>query len=48
MELLDNTFEEPKPRTLAMLQAAQILGLYRAEVARIIGCQCGDERLTHP
>ena len=42
MELCNETFDAPRTRTLAMLQAAQLLGLYRAEVARILGCLCGD------
>ena len=34
--------ESPARLTPAVLQAAELLGLYRAELARVLNLQCGD------
>lgn len=33
---------EPRPLTQAVLQVTALLGLYQAELARILGIKCGD------
>lgn len=35
-------FETSERFTPAVLQAAELLGLFRAELARILGLQCND------
>ena len=43
MSLFDtDLFDTPERLTPAVLQAAELLGLYRAELARILGLQCED------
>lgn len=34
--------DSPRKLTQAVLQAAELLGMYQAELARILHCQCGD------
>jgi len=34
--------DSPRKLTQSVLQASQLLGMYQAELARILHCQCGD------
>lgn len=34
--------DSPRSLTQGVLQAAELLGMYQAELARILHCQCGD------
>lgn len=41
-EIPESVLETPERVTQAVLQIAEMLGLYRAELARILQLQCGD------
>lgn len=41
-EITADRFESPEQLTPAVLQVADMLGMYGAELARVLGLQCGD------
>ncbi len=41
-EIPESVAESPRRMTQAVLQAADLLGLYNAELARILGLMCDD------
>ncbi len=41
-DIADDVFDAPDRLTPAVLQIADMLGMYRAELARVLHLQCGD------
>ncbi len=39
---LSNPAESPRRLSQSVVQVTQMLGMYNAELARILGCQCND------